>query len=338
MFAVAAPCGCTPVPVPSWFVDIPTALAVSQEVVHQGPYGERQALTSPRSAHEALPRDTIRLTPLIVDEAGLVPPERVDVAWFLCETADCVLSLAVEAPAACPPTPAYDTVTFCELGRGSSVEFELGEPEVGDAIVLADLLTAPSVLLVGSATPAVPVATCFERLSRRAALDECFLVSRRVHLGPAFALVEAARDAGIELPSDSGQGFLFGLERNHNPLVERFTVEVDGRSLEVPHGSVVEARRGRPFGVRWTPDARDVESQTLLDPFDPEAETSVVIETVRGRWYASARDVELDGTLDNGLVANLDLPSNVSAFHLFFVVSDDRGSEAWGWLVIAPID
>src|SRR5690606_7474428 len=142
--------------VPSWFVDIPTALAVSQEVVRQGPYGERQALTSPRSAHEALPRDTIRLTPLIVDEAGLVPPERVDVAWFLCETADCVLSLAVEAPAACPPTPAYDTVTFCELGRGSSVEFELGEPEVGDAIVLADLLTAPSVLLVGSATPGCP--------------------------------------------------------------------------------------------------------------------------------------------------------------------------------------
>lgn len=338
MFAALALSGCSPVPMPPWFVDIPSTVAISQEIVRQGPYGERQPPTSPRSAHEALPRDTIRLTPFVIERSGPVPPERVDLAAFLCSVPDCVLGLSNDAPPACPPAPTYNATTACRLGRGPTIEFELGEPELGGELNLVQLLAAPSVVFVGSATPSVPATTCLDRLAAGAAMQECFTLSRRVHMGPASVLVEAAEDAGIDLPVGSGQGVLLGWERNHNPRVDTFEIAVEGQVTRVPHGSTVEVRSDGLLRIRYLPDDLDVEHQTLLDPYDPDTEPSIVTELLRGRWYASNREIELDAGIDGGLAADVVVPPHTPAFHLYFVVADDRGSEAWGWLVIAPTD
>ena len=326
--------GCTPEVDPPWLVERPTELAVSIEVTQQGPYGLRPAEDDARPFHEALPLDTVRIEPFVVDHGGPIAPDDLDARWVACTTLGCLDALAnLDALPSCATS--FDPSASCRLGDAASMTFTLPDfPPALQEVSVFSLALAPSIAFIASRADGPGADACARRLRARDPLGPCVMMLRDIQLGSLGELVDAAETAGIEVDvSDSSQELL-EVPRNHVPFVRTFSVlgssaREDG---DVAASSSVPVVVGDEIEIAYVPEPAD------LDAFDVEIEGEPPLtyaEMHAGQWWID-RDAAAFTSAD--LQARWTVSGDPGTAYVYFVLRDGRGSEAWGWLAFEVQD
>lgn len=324
--------GCTPDIDPSWLIRRPTELALRSEVVAQGPWGDPQPEDAPRTFYDALPGDTLRFTPLVVDEEGPVPGDELSTRWVICPANECLDALArSDDLPPCDSLSPYTNIVSCTPGVGSSLDYTLGPaPTDIDEASLFSLAVGPNIALVASREDDPGATACAVALRERTDLTGCVIMLRSVTIGPASALVEAAEALGIEIEIPDTLAPLLAVPRNRNPEVEFF--EVRGSSLTadvqtVPNGGAIQAMNGDELTIRWVPDDEDFDNYEV----ELSGEAILVEETLAGQYFFDRPSSVFE---ENGLSVTLRAEGDGGRSNLYFVASDGGGSETWGRLTL----
>jgi hypothetical protein len=319
--------GCTPEVDPPWLVERPTELAVSIVVEAQGEYGERLPDDAPRKYHEALPLDTVRIEPFIVDRGGPIPLDALSARWVACPTIGCLEAIS-EADRLPSCVDALDPTSSCSIGAAASIVFPLPDfPSGLEEVSLFTIANAPSIALVASRTGDPGADACAQRLRARDPLGSCVMMLRTVDLGSLGELEQAARQAGIEVDLGDGNSELLEVPRNFAPLVEHFAVEGSSRQAdgEVASQSTVSVSVDDEIEIEYLPSEADAEHFVIsIDGMDLEFD-----ETLSGQWWLDRSAVAFTSA---DLRARWTVSGDPGTAHVYFVVRDGRGSEAWGWL------
>jgi hypothetical protein len=333
--ALLAPCvaiGCAPEVDPAWLVERPTELAISITVETPGRYTELPD-DATRRYHEALPLDTIRIEPFVVDRGGPIPASELSVRWVACPTIGCLDAIAnADQLPAC--ATGLGPLSACLAGDAPSILVPLPDfPPDLDDVSLAALAGAPSVALVASRAGDPGADVCARRLRAREPLGPCMMMLRGIQLGSLGSLVEAAQEAGIEVDLGTSSEELLGIRRNFAPLVQRFAVS--GSSLqadgELPSQSTVAVAVGDDLEIEYLPSDDDAEHfEFVVDGLRVAFD-----EVLTGRWWLDRSALEFT-PLD--LRARWTVSGDPGLAHVYFVVNDGRGSEAWGWLAFEVSD
>lgn len=320
--------GCTPEVDPPWLVERPTELAVSIEVTQQGPYGLRPADDDTRPFHEALPLDTVRIEPFIVDHGGPIAPDDLDARWVACTTLGCLDALEnLDTLSSCATS--FDPSGSCLLGNTPSITFTLPDfPPTLQQVSLFSLALAPSIVFIASRAGDPGADLCARRLRAREPLGHCVMMLRDLDLGSLAELVSAAETAGIEVDASDSNEELLEVPRNHVPFVRTFSVlgssaREDG---DVAASGAVPVVVGDEIAIEYRPEPAD------LDAFEVEIEGEPPLtyaETHSGQWWID-RDAIAFTSAD--LQARWTVSGDPGTAYVYFVLRDGRGSEAWGWL------
>lgn len=331
---------CTPEVPPAWLIERPTELALTMAITEQGPFGERMTDTT-RTWSEALPGDTLSFTPLVADADGPLSPEELDLHWILCDNRQCIPALyGADELDACDDR-SYLEIEQCSLGRGGSAAYPMGlvtvPPDVDiDDVSLAALSFGPLVGFIGSRVGEPGSSACQASLRDRTRMDGCVMMLRTIRIGPFSALIDAAAVAGIEIEITESLEPLLARPRNRNPTVTQFFVQgssrVAGHELVADDQSTVPVRRG---------DALSITQLVGPDDFDDyEAMVNGQLVSVHERLFATWFGDHDSARFESGRY-EFDLDSFTLEWtvegpagpaHVYFVVRDQGGSEAWGWL------
>lgn len=335
---VALVSACLPTLPPAWLIDDPRVLAIRTDVIAAGPLAPPLADDPPdRTRSEALPGDTIRLTPIVADAEGLIDLAPAPPLWLRCrdECFDDLAQMADNGALAdgldlCATHPKR---RVCIAGSGAPLDLVV-DPAWdfnGDDIRLARP-GIPLLMIAGSPAAGLDADTCLERLLTTPTGDllDCFLVLRVLPIGPdgtAFDALPKKLEPPVVPPAETTP--------NYNPEPERFRVTIDGLAREVPSGAALDVRPGAAIRVEVLIDPRD--EQTFLDipgnlPTD---------EILRGTWYATAPIY--DGTalvrdLDHTWTAHATLAGQSVDEHVILRETTEdnrsggRGSATHGWL------
>jgi hypothetical protein len=322
--------GCTPPLEPRWLVTAPRELALDVEVVAQGPYGS-PIVAGPRSARDALPLDTLRLRPAVVDAEGSIEPETLGGAWFMCKgIRSCLLQGTLADRPACTDEEIQpsEPCRFFDGGTARLTIADLPPTLPASPPTVFDLVEGPTVSFVTSAPDGPGLDACLARFDARARLDGCLMMERALGLGPLGELVDALRELGIDPGIGEEAETLLTRPRNHNPAVERFRVEIAGEQpLVVAAGSLLTVPRHEPIVVTVETSEAD------LDAYEVELgdERVVLSDDLGAQWWLN-QAVELDDTPYGQLWVRWRSGLVVGTVRTYVVLRDGRGGEAWGWL------
>lgn len=326
--------GCTPPLDPPWLITRPTELALDVEVTGQGPYGVR-IVDGPRTPRDALPLDTLSLTPIIVDAEGPLDLDELEGAWMLCgglgnclfrgdEVAERVECVGDEIQ---PTTP-------CRFDAGGRATLTLAdfpdEPLPEDLSSVFDLLAGPTVALVASPPGGPGLDACLARLDARERLDGCVLMERALGLGPLGDLVDLLTAMGID-PGIGPEGdTLLARPRNRNPAVEEIVVRYGTETRTVAAGSRITVPADLEIELSVVPTDDD------LDTFEVDVEGELVTfnDPLSAQWWL---DAEVDRADDvPGELSVRWHPNGVTEVRAYVVLRDGYGGEAVGWLDLEP--
>lgn len=322
--------GCTPPLEPAWLVTAPRELAIDVEVVVQGPYGDRLVAGS-RSARDALPLDTLRLRPALVDADGPIDPDGLESAWFMCEgIGSCLLQGTLVDRPTCTGEEIQpsEPCRFADEGTARLTIADLPSTLPADPPTVFDLVEGPTVSFVASGPDGPGLDACLTRFDARERLDGCLAMERALGLGPLGELVDLLQALGIDPGIGDEAETLLTRPRNHNPAVERFRVEVGGEEpIVVAAGGVVSVPRNEAVVVTVETSAED------LDAYEVAVgdETAVLADELDAQWWLD-REVELDDTPYGQLWVRWRPGAVVGTVRTYVVLRDGRGGEAWGWL------
>jgi len=320
---------------------------------------------------EALPFETVRLFPFVVDEQGAFELPRIEAEleprWIVCNLApieglgSCLANLTPLEPGdvpACPevdPTmfdPAGDLPTFpspCELVGGTASQPEFVVPFAPAYLFGGDI----EVTMVGHVPGDGETDRCYEELlaGGLAADPGCLFVTQRVSVGPDAVLIDLARQLG--LPEIEGLGGVPDPlpEANTHPRIVTFVVrelDEDGNELAVfqpARGEVIEVTAGHQLDLETQAPEDDLQSY----PVQTEDGFTEDEETYSGSWF-STWGVLLSPSSDDPLSLNSwslqrgdqdeegEVPPGGRAT-LYYVLRDGRGGVDWWWFhaeVAAP--
>jgi hypothetical protein len=324
-----AAAGCTPPIEPGWLVTAPRELALDVEVVAQGPYGA-PIEPGPRSARDALPLDTLRLRPAVVDAEGPLDPDALESTWLMCAgIGSCLLQGTLVDRPACTGEEIQPLEPCRFFGAGTALLTIADIPSTWppEAYSVFDLVDGPTVSFVASAPDGPGLDACLARFDARERLDGCLMMERVLGLGPLGELVDRLRALGIDPGIGEEAETLLARPRNRNPAVERFRVQAGGVPLVVAAGSVVTVPRGAEIllAVETTAEDLDAYEVALGD------ETAQLTDDLGARWWLD-REVELEDVPYGQLWVRWRAGSVTGTVRAYVVLEDGRGGEAWGWL------
>lgn len=299
-------------------------------VAQQGLYGERAPPDPPRPFHEALPTDTLRLRPFVVDRDGPIEDEELSARWIACPTVGCLASIAeVDRLQPCS-LENFERRSACLAGDTPEILVTLPDfPPTLDETGLFTLTAAPSIALLAARKVDGGAEACARRLGAREPLGNCVMMLRDVEIGPLGELADAAEQAGIMVDVGRDSEALLDVPRNLAPFVERFVVS--GSSVqddgEVDSRGTFAVAVDDEIEIAYRPSDLDYDGfEITLD----DGEVLEFDETLTGRWWISRPAVAF-ASLD--LRARWTVSGEPGTTHVYFVVRDGRGSEAWGWIV-----
>lgn len=327
--AATVAAACTPPVPPEYVVELPRELAFEIAVVEQGPWGQPLD-DAERSVNEALPGDTVEVRPFLGGPGGPVDLAALDPAWFLCDDAGACL-LRVDDPTAlqsCAETVPLVPEEPCALPSGETLQLTLGEfvvPETADAVFAVN--RAPTVGFVAGTPDGPDTDSCLSRIADRVPLRECLWAERTLALGSLAEVVETLEALGIEVELSESLETLLTVPRNHNPEVGQLQVAVDGGAFEShPVGDTVSVPAGSDIVIRHEAEDADMDEYTVIIG----DEVRDVTDRLTGRWFA---DRALDAFEEVEAARTLRFRSDsADPVTIFFVLRDDRRSEAGGWL------
>jgi hypothetical protein len=314
---------------PSWLIERPTELGMAMIVEQQGPFGMKLPPDAPRPYHEALPLDTVRFTPFVVDRGGPIALDELSVLWTVCPAIACVdaLSEADRLPAC---GESRDPSASCTLGGEPSIALELDPfPEGITEASLFTLATVPDIAFIASRAGDPGAEVCARRLRAREDLGPCVMMLRDIELGSLQDLVDAAESVGIAIEVSESSEELLDVPRNHAPLVQTFEVRGSSRTSgdgNVASGTAVPVALGDDIEIEYKPTEDDYDNFTIEGD---NGEQLMFDETLTGQWWLDRPAAEFT-PLD--LQARWTVSGEPGPAYVYFVVRDGRGSEAWGWL------
>ncbi len=313
---------------------------------------------------EALPFETVRIVPFIVEPQGPLELQRIadelEPRWLACNLApiegigSCLANAAPLQPSEVPACPMIDfsaidpdsgeLPTFpspCEIVTGT-----LAQPEFTVAFDFSYLIGGDvEVTMVGHRPGSGSSDRCYEQLlaGGTGADESCLFIAQRVAIGPDPVLIDLASQLGI--PDIEGVGDLPDPlpEADTHPRIESFVVrELDPGGTEVAvhqprRGEVVQVTAGNQL------DLETMAPQGDLQTFPIPTESGFVDEreTYDGLWYVSWGTL-LSSSSDDPLSLNSwtlergeqddegDVPPGGRAT-LFYVLRDGRQGVTWWW-------
>ncbi len=313
---------------------------------------------------EALPFETVRLVPFIVDPEGPLELQRIadelEPRWIACNMApiegvgSCVSNAAPLDPADVPQCPIVDFAaidpasgelpTFpspCEIVTGTASQPEFTVPFDFAYLIGGDV----EVTMVGHLPESGDTDRCYEQLlaGGTRAGEECLFVAQRVAIGPDGVLLDLASQFGI--PELEGLGEVPDPlpDADTHPRIDTFVVrELDENGTEVAvfapaRGEVIEVQAGHQLDIETMAPEADLQTFPIPteDGFVDEQ------ESYDGLWYTTWGTL-LSNSSDDPLSLNSwslergeqddegDVPPGGRAT-LFYVLRDGRQGVTWWW-------
>jgi hypothetical protein len=320
---------CTPPIEPAWLVTTPRELALDVEIVEQGPYGSRLE-AGPRTARDALPLDTLRLRPAVVDADGTIDPDTLEGTWLMCAgIGTCLLQGTVAERPACTGEEIQPSEP-CRFSDGGTASLTIADfprelPPEGSS--LFDLVDGPTVSFVASAPDGPGLDRCIARFDARERLDGCLLMERPLGLGPLGELVDQLVLLGIDPGIGPEADTLLARPRNHNPAVEQFGVEIGGELTVVPAGTVVSVPRDESIVLSVEITDADLDGYEVM----LGDQTALLTDDLDTDWWLD-REVDLEDPQYGQLWIRWQAGPVTGTVRAYAVLRDSRGGEGWGWL------
>lgn len=337
---------CTPDLEPPWVLQRPTELALSIEVETPEPV--------PRTFHQFLPGERVRLTPLVAGPGGRIDPSELDMHWVLCDSGvPCLQSLG-RARELEPCEGLFQPGTSCWLDQGGVASLLWNgldvsmldlDPELeGSAFALVQ---GPQVALIGSGPSGPGSDACADRLARRESLSGCLLMRRLLRVGPWREIFDDAIEQGLIAEVSDDIDAVLDRPRNRNPRVKTF--HVSGASgtpdgVEIVNGGRVQVAAGDTVDLQWLPEPDDFDDYaSTLDGIPVQVD-----EGLAGQWVTdralegfvpgALSSAEFDAGMQNLLLdchacnVQIDIEGPPGIITVYFVVRDDMTAEGWGWV------
>ncbi|HGG56412.1 MAG TPA: hypothetical protein ENK31_01305 [Nannocystis exedens] len=367
--SIAAGCG-DPLP-SSQQITSTRVLAMKSEVV--GPLFPE---TDPDAAVrcQALPFETVRITPFIVDPAGPVDPLTIEPLYIACNlnaSQGLFACLKSAIPTDLASIPECPLPSFADLDPEAEAPPEPPSPCIlpadGSDDGLQDLTIPFATALIAGGDVEV---TMFGHMeggpTTRACADmllsgdtelpnDCIFAVQRVSVGPIEALLLLASMFGVELPPEL-VGELPAPEdvpdSDRNPRIESFSASIlrpDGSLEELGElnpGDTITAALGDV--IQFTTVAPEADLQTYPVQVNNGESTEDKTEAYDAHWFVSWGEL-LSGTSDDptsvnewSLTPRLDQEEperpEGDVGTLFYVVRDGRQGVDWWWLrlVLSP--
>jgi len=307
---------------------------------------------------QALPFETVTVTPLIAGPQGVLDPDDLAPLWFACPLSP-TQSLYGCISAEFPTTVAL--IPTCEEpGSGFDVDFsEIPEPQ---GLCQLDSVGAPSLtipfdfnILSGGGVELTMIAgppggtstqTCAEVLLSGSieVPDDCVILLQRITVGPLERLFALAQDFGIVLPEEFAITNLEDVpDFDRHPRISSVGVqpvdeeggETTGPIVDIPDGGTSAADYGAVLRFNALSPNSDLQVFTVQSGNGEIREES---EAFRGAWYrtwgklqsSSSNDAVSfnDFTLTAGSQDESETPE-ADTIEFVFVLRDGRSGVDW---------
>ncbi|PRQ04566.1 hypothetical protein ENSA5_06900 [Enhygromyxa salina] len=318
-------------------------------------------LDADRPKAEALPFETVEITPFIVNEDGEVDPESLDIVWLACELTPgqgLFACLQSAMPLTLDEIPECAEPSFSDLMAEELPEPESpcliareGTPEytvplsanvfVGGAIELTMIAGVPG---------GTPTDTCAAELLRDEydLPDDCLYAVQRLNLGPVELLLSIAANLGFEIPGFEVPAPEDIPEPDRHMRISEVRVGVinkDGEQVGdafiVEPGDVFAAPRESTLQIEI--DSPEEDLQSFLIPVNNGETYETRDEAYQGDWYRTWGEF-LSGTSDDPMSYNqwtltqgeqdeTELQPGDRA-RVYYVVRDGRQGVNWFWFEV----
>lgn len=313
---------------------------------------------------EALPFESVELTPFIVNADGPVDPDELDILWIACElTPGQGLFACIES--AMPLT--LDDLPECsEPSFGDLMGQEL--PEYASPCLIGREGTpeymvplSSNVFINGSIEltmiAGIPGGTSTDKCARELLggnhdlPDDCLYAVQRLNIGPIEQMLVLADMFGIEIPGFEVPDPEDVPNADRNPQITEVRVglvedgQQVGNALIISPGQLISAPRGATLQIEI--DSPEDDLQIYPIPVNNGESYVDRQETYAGRWYRTWGTL-LSGTSDDpssfnrwtlkqGEQDEAELPEGGRA-RLYYVVRDGRQGVNWFWFELAVKD
>jgi hypothetical protein len=318
-------------------------------------------LDADRPKAQALPFETVEITPFIVNQDGEVDPDSLDVIWLACEltpglglfacVSDSFPTTLADIPDCEVPdinelsgTELPEMVSPCLIAREGSPEYIApltANVFVGGAIELT--------MIAG-----VPGGTSTDECAKQLLGDEydlpndCLFAVQRLSMGPVELLVQLAADFGVEIPGIEVPDPEDVPEPDRNPRITEVRVGIIdeegmqvGDAQVVPYGGMFSAPLGAVLQIEV--DSPEEDLQTFLIPVNNGESYEERDEAYQGDWYRTWGEF-LSGSSDDPMSYNLwtlvqgeqdemETPPGDRA-RLYYAVRDGRQGVNWFWFEV----
>lgn len=322
-------------------------------------------LDADRPKAQALPFETVEITPFIVNPEGAVDPDSLDIVWIACqlnvgqglfacisdafptkldEIPDCEIPSFMDLMGEELPEPASP----CVIAREGTPEYVVplsASLFVGGAIELTMIAGVPD----GTSTDDCAA----ELISDEYDLpDDCLYAVQRLSLGPVEQLAVLAEGFGVEIPGLEVPDPEDVPEPDRNPRIDQIRVglvnvhgEQVGNAAIIESGDVVSAPLG--MTVQIEVDSPEEDLQTFEIPVNNGASFEDRDEAYEGSWYRTWGEF-LSGSSDDPMSYNqwtlvpgeqdeLEVPLENRA-RVFYTVRDGRQGVNWFWFELEVTD
>jgi len=314
---------------------------------------------------QALPFETVELTPFIVNPDGPVDPDSLDVLWIACELTPgqgLLSCLQGAMPLTLDDLPECSEPSFADL-----MGDELPEPESPCLIaregtpeyvvpLSANVFIGGSIELTMIA--GVPGGTDTDRCAAELLRDEydlpddCLYAVQRLTVGPVEQLLVLAQMFGVEIPGFEPPDPEDVPEPDRNPRITEVRVglvdqdgEQIGDAFIIGPGDLVSAPRDATVQVEI--DSPEDDLQSYLIPVNNGESYQERSEVYQGDWYRTWGTL-LSGTSDDPSSYNRwtltqgdqdqgETPVGDRA-RLYYVVRDGRQGVNWFWFELEVVE
>ena len=314
---------------------------------------------------QALPFETVTVTPFVVDPNGPVDPEDIDAVWLACQLGpgQGLFSCLQDAmPVALDELSECETPSFEDLGDIENLPEPASPciidrapiPEYGVPLA-ANTLIGGSIeltMIAGSEDGTTTERCANELLSGEFELpNDCLFALQRLDVGPIEQLALLAEMFGVELPGFEAPDPEDIPEPDRHPRISEIRVgqvedgEQVGEVEVVSSGARVQAPLGATLQIEV--DSPEEDLQTFLIPVNNGASFDERDEAYSGDWFrtwgtflaGTSDDPQSFNrwTLEPGSQDETERPVDDLA-RLFYVVRDGRQGVNWFWLEVEVED
>jgi hypothetical protein len=313
---------------------------------------------------QALPFETVEITPFVVNPEGPVDPADLDAVWIACELTPgqgLLACIRAAMPLRLEDLPVCVAPELGELADGELPELEMpcliareGAPEyvvplsanvfLGGAIELTMIAGVPGGTLTDQC------AAPFLRGEAELPAD-CLYAVQRLSVGPVEQLLVLAAMFGVEIPGFEAPDPEDVPEPDRHPRITQVRVglveggEQIGNAVVIESGALISAPREATMQIEV--DSPEEDLQTYLIPVNNGESFEERSEQYQGDWYRTWGTL-LSGTSDRpssynrwtltqGAQDEGETPAGDRA-RMYYVVRDRRQGVNWFWFEVEVQD